>query len=196
MKRALLVLPALLLVTTLVCGSYGNSEVIGSATANVIVNVVANIAVGIYNPNVDAGEVREGPFSALIVFRVDANMEQLCLYVDATPLYKGNIYSLEGEVPPIPLDLSAGVLIDPILASPMDFASNIAQYSTALSPEEMYDIPLAMRTNTICFESSQDNHFSQEVIVVVTWNQDDPEKPVGEYSGKVRLWAIPVPEVP
>ena len=37
------------------------------------------------------------------------------------------------------------------------------------------------------FESSQNGHFSQEVAVTCTWNQDDPEKPQGEYSGWVVL---------
>jgi hypothetical protein len=49
-------------------------------------------------------------------------------------------------------------------------------------------------TETKAYESSQNNHFSQNVNVVVTWNQDDPEKPMGEYSGCVRLTALVLPE--
>ena len=58
-----------------------------------------------------------------------------------------------------------------------------------------YDQPViidgfpGMQTETLSFESAQNNHFSQQVDLVVTWTQDDPEKPMGEYSGKVKMWA-------
>ena len=44
-----------------------------------------------------------------------------------------------------------------------------------------------MMTESLRFESSQNNHFSQDVFVTVTWIQIDPEQPTGEYSGRVRI---------
>jgi hypothetical protein len=46
-----------------------------------------------------------------------------------------------------------------------------------------------MMTESIIFESAQNNHFSQQVDLVVWWIQDDPEKPMGEYSGCVGMTA-------
>ena len=48
---------------------------------------------------------------------------------------------------------------------------------------------LGLQTDYIGFESSQPGYFSQNVFVTVAWNQDDPEKPQGQYSGLVTLLA-------
>jgi hypothetical protein len=138
---------------------------------------------------VDAGTVQTGEFCATITFRVDANLQQVCLLVEASPLYKGDDPNGE-EVPPIPLDLSSGVEISPTNAYPLGGRDKIASY---LEDSMIGNFP-AKKTESICYESSQNNHFSQDVLVTVCWNQDDPEKPTGEYSGKVRLTALLLPE--
>jgi hypothetical protein len=52
------------------------------------------------------------------------------------------------------------------------------------------------RSETIGFESSQNNRFSQDVTVTVCWDQDDDEKPMGEYSGVVKLTSMIFPSSP
>ena len=187
MKKVLFILPALLLVSGLV--AYADME--GSASAHVYVKVDPNVAVGA-EAIVDAGTVQTGDFTATIKFRVDANLQAVYLYAAASPLYKGDDPT-NNDVLPIPLELSAGIEIAPTNANPMEGGSNVAGYTSAAVDIEGFP---GITTEMICFESSQNNHFSQDVFVTVVWNQDDPEKPTGEYSGKVKLWALLMPEIP
>ena len=197
--RSIVTLTAVLLASTVVYSNEGEPindlEPIGSAEAHVFANVVPNIAVAFAGPanGVFAGDVRFGEFSAQIPFRVDANMQSLCLYVDATPLYKGDVYNRDPLVDLVsPIPLMTTVVISPDFANPLDGADNEAELITPVPAAEISDVPGALRSESICFESGQDGHFSQGVIVTVTWDQDDPEKTQGQYSGVVKLWAIPV----
>ncbi len=45
----------------------------------------------------------------------------------------------------------------------------------------------------LTFESNQDGRFSSDIDVTVTWDQDDPTKPEGNYRGFVTLYAVIVP---
>ena len=193
MKRVLKTLPALMLVPALMLAAgtvRGDTE--GSASAHVYVVVDPNVAVSAETPIVDAGTVQTGEFSATICFRVDANLQMVYLYAAASGLYKGDDPT-GSEVPPIPLNLSAGIEIAPTNANPVEGGSNIANYQ---SDQVDIDGFSAVTTDMICFESSQNNHFSQSVYITVWWIQDDPEKPTGEYSGKVKLWAVLMPDQP
>ena len=188
MKKAMLILSVVaLLVAAAMNTSFADTS--GCAVADVYVIVDPNITVGANTPIVSAGTVQTGDFSALINFRIDANKESVCIYVEASPLYKGNDPS-NNEVLPIPLNLSEGVVIDPANANPFAAGSNVASYIGAGDPIDGFP---TQRTETICFESSQNGHFSQDVLVTVVWNQNDPEKPMGQYSGKVRMCAMLLP---
>ena len=100
MRRGVRHLAALLL---LAAAARGDSQ--GSASAKVYVDVRPNIALAAMRANVDAGTVRLNGFHTTIRFRIDANLECLWLYVEATPLFKAD--DPRGtEVAPIPLDTS------------------------------------------------------------------------------------------
>jgi len=158
----------------------------GSATVTVHARVDPNVAVSARSSVVDAGTVQTGDFTATCEFRVDANKQQVSLYACASDLYKGDDPA-NREVAPIALKLSSGIVITPTHASPMAGGSNVAAF---VGPTELIGGFPCRRTETVVFESSQNNRFSQSVFVTVTWTQDDPEKPMGEYSGKVRLVAF------
>jgi hypothetical protein len=51
----------------------------------------------------------------------------------------------------------------------------------------------AWQTDYLTIESSQGGHFRQYVTTSVCWDQNDPEKPEGEYGGVVALWGFVVP---
>ena len=188
MKKTLIGLSVLALFAIVgVAQTY--ADLSGSADADVYVVVNPNVTVGANTPIVNAGTVQTGEFSATINFRIDANKEQVSLFVEASPLYKGDDPT-NADVPPIPLNLSKGVDITPANANPLAAGSNNAQYIG--SGDVILDFP-TQRTQTIAFESSQNGHFSQDVLVQVWWLQDDPEKPMGEYSGKVRITALLLP---
>ncbi|MBL7048480.1 MAG: hypothetical protein ISR96_02990 [Nitrospira sp.] len=165
------------------------ADLTGDATAHVFAVVNPNVTMSTNTPIVDAGSIQTGDFTATINFGVHANKEAVTLFVEASPLFKGDD-PLNSEVLPIPLNFSEGVVIDPANANPMAGADNIADYLGAGA--NIGDFPTAV-TEAIEFESSQNNRFSQDVLVIVTYNQDDPEKPMGEYSGAVRLTALLMP---
>ncbi len=155
-----------------------------AATSHVFVKVVENIAVRSLAAVVSAGEIQTGAFSATLPFRLDANSESVILGVAASSLYKGD----DPLAPTVgPIGLFDGVKIEPTDASPLAGGSNVAQYQT---PGEVVGGFPTLRTNDITFESSQNNHFSQNVAVTVSWFQNDAEKPTGEYSGVVKLYAM------
>lgn len=176
------------LLAFMVAGFSGESyaDMSGEATAHVYVVVNPDIAVQPLTANVDAGSVQYGNFSATVRFRVDANKEAVVLGAGASPLFKGDDPS-SSIVSPIPL--AAGVTISPTNANPVQGGSNVANYQ---SPCDVASFP-GLCTNSIIFESSQNGHFSQDVSLTFTWNQDDHEKPMGEYSGKVKLIAFLLP---
>jgi hypothetical protein len=160
------------------------ADTTGYAWGHVYVNVVSNVAVSVITPNVPLGSIQTGVFPGEITFRVDANAEQVCLSVAATQLYKGDDPT-NPTVTPIALAQSLGALIEPTNASPMNGGTNVGMYSAPYD----YNGFLGMQTDYICFESSQPGYFSQPVFVTVAWNQDDAEKPQGQYSGFVCLFA-------
>jgi len=156
----------------------------GMATAHVYVNVVPNVSVGVLTPNVDLFTIQTGLICGQIIFRIDANSEQVCLAVGPTYLYKGDDPT-DPIVDPILVSVEDGALIEPTDANPLAGGSPFADYMFAYN----YNGFLGWQSEFICFESSQPGYFSQDVYVTVWWNQDDPEKPQGEYSGFVTLWA-------
>jgi hypothetical protein len=154
------------------------------ATAHVYVLVNPNIAVGVITPNVDLFTIQTGIFPGQIIFRVDANAEQVWLSVGPTFLYKGNDPN-NTQVAPIVLAQDLGALIEPTNAYPIAGGTNVGEYMYSLNHNGF----VGMQTNYIAFESSQPGYFSQDVFVTIWWNQDNPEKPQGEYSGFVTLYA-------
>jgi hypothetical protein len=158
-----------------------------SATAHVYVDVVANIAVMAMAPTFDLGSIQTGEFSGTIPFRVDANTEKVRIGAAASNLYKGDEPDTVW-VDPILLfrpDGLGGIEILPHNANPVMGGGNFAPFDQPV----IIDGFQGFNTGTITFESAQNNHFSQQVDLVVTWTQPDPEKPMGEYSGKVKMTA-------
>jgi hypothetical protein len=155
----------------------------GEAVAHVWVDVVANVAVGVATPNVDIGEVAYGKFPAQVVFRVDANVESVKLTVVATDLYKGDDPASIFVIP-VCTDAGEGALVQPTNANAMAGHGNLLAWTggdTTLNGMN------AVQSETVEFESGQNGHFSQDVMVTVKYNQIDPELPKGEYSGFVKL---------
>ena len=51
------------------------------------------------------------------------------------------------------------------------------------------------KTESIILEASDAGHFSQNVTTTVYWNQDDNEKPTGDYLGVIKLMALIPPQI-
>lgn len=165
------------------------ADLTGSATAHVRVNVSPNVAIQAVNLTIDAGSVQTGDFTATIDYRVDANKQEVSLWSAVSPLFKGNDPT-NLDVVPIPINLSAGVNMQPANGNATGGHSNTAVYLGAGPTVDGFP---TMLTETVEYSSSQNNHFSQNVRVIVTWTQDDDERPTGEYSGVVQLTALLLP---
>ena len=169
-----------------------------SATCHVFVEVDANVGVMPVDPYFDMQSIQTGVFTGIVPFMVDANTQKVRLGAAASYLYKGDDPDTVW-VPPIMLMMEAdefgpaGIEIVPVSANPVGGGDKRAIYTQAT---EVCGFP-GMLTESIVFESAQNNHFSQQVDLHVTWDQDDPEKPMGEYSGCVALFAwIVLPGTP
>jgi hypothetical protein len=183
----------ILAIAGLLLGSAGlaYADLEDNATCHVYVDVNANIGVMPIDPHFDLGGIQTGIFSGIIPFRVDANTEQVMLSAAATHLYKGDDPD-SLWVDPIELYMGfdefenpAGIDIIPEHGSPIGDHSVRCAYTQGYALDGF----IGMQTESVIFESAQNNHFSQTVDLVVTWDQVDPEKPMGEYSGFVALFA-------
>jgi hypothetical protein len=188
MKRTLIVLAVAGLLMAWAGFAYADPE--DAATCHVFVDVDPNIGVMPVAPYFDLGSVQTGPFTGIIPFRIDANTQQVRIQAAASYLFKGND-PLGTEVPPILLCMEPddfgppGIDIFAANANPVGGGGHRAVYS---QQSDVDGFP-GWSTDSITFESSQNNHFSQQVDLHVTWVQDDPEKPMGEYSGAVAMFA-------
>lgn len=179
------VLLTLVLLVALSLGAYADTN--AKVSASVFATVNPNISAGVITSLVDAGTHQTGLFAADIVFRIDANAEAVNMYAEASPLYKGEKI-INPEVTPIPLDFAKGIVINPDDAEPFPGYTDKAEYLGG-TPGDIGGYPTVL-TKTIPFESSQAGHFSQNVVLTVTWDQNDPERPQGIYWGKVGLTAF------
>ena len=171
-----------------------DSQGANSAQAMVHVRVFVNpnVAVSAVNQTVDAGAVQTGNFTASIDFQVHANLQEVSFQVSASPLFKANDPT-QTIIAPIPLNLTAGAVIQPLNGNATGGHSNTAAF-TGTGPVVL-GFP-TWTTEVVQYSSAQASRFSQNVNVKVTWNQGDPELATGEYGGVVQLTALVLPIVP
>jgi hypothetical protein len=179
--RLLAILLALVLCTGVAMADRENS-----ASAQVAVQVVENVSVGVVTPLVDLGSVQTGPVAGQITFRVDANVQVVNLQIAVSNLYKDDVPDSAWQ---IPVNLHAGVAVvnsDKIREQPSG-SDNVLPFKggTAVGPYKT-----GLVTESLPFSAGQNGHFSEDVVVQCTWNQPDPELPRGEYSGMVVFTAM------
>ncbi len=165
------------------------ADLSGSAVASVYVNVNPNIAVTPATPIVDAGTIQTGDFWAIIKFTIGANLETVNMTLEASDLWKGDD-PLNSDVLPIPLKSDAPAEITAQYGNEINAGDNKALWNGPGANIGNYP---TKTTETVTYESSQNGHFSQDVSCKIFYNQADPEKTVGQYSGKVKLTAFITP---
>ena len=160
-----------------------------TASCPVFVDVLPIIAVTAGSSENILDPIQQGWFTGHIPFQVHANTQKVEMWAVASVLHKGGIFHVDppdSMVPPILLAPQSKAGIYPELASPVGGEDNLVAY-VGLEPIDGFR---AFRTEHVVFESAQNNRFSQLVDLEVTWNQDNPEKPMGLYSGRVKLYAM------
>jgi len=160
------------------------ADPVGDAVVEVHAEVVSNISVTPATPIVDVGDIQIGDLIGNIPFIVHANTEAVKIYVTASDLYKGDD-PVNPTVPMIPLNMTAGAVIDPTGANVYGGGSNVAPFTTSAT---IGDFP-AMQTDPIVFESKDNGLFSHDVLVTVQWILSNNEQPQGDYGGRVMLTA-------
>ena len=154
----------------------------GDAIATATVEIIPNITIDQSPTGADMQEIQFGLFSGDFVFRIDSNLQYVTIGVSASDLYKGG--QTGGEVLPIPVADSEGVLVNPEFSN-----AALLVYNTDEEVNGLLGSTFTPRE----FESTQSGHFSADVDVRVTWDQDDAEKAQGDYSGYVKLFALIIP---
>ncbi len=181
MKKLFLVAAALSLLFV----TAARADLESSAVAHVYVNVSENVGVQASTPIVDAGSIQTGDFTATAQFSVQANQEQLQLLVDASDLWKGDDPT-NTDVSPIVVKTSEGADVKAANGNPLAGQSTVLPF---VGTDTVNGFP-TQKTAVRTYESSQNGIWNQLVTVKVTYNQPDPLKPKGEYSGVIRLTAM------
>jgi len=198
-----------MLTVVVVLLAMGSTVVMGqaieaSATRDVYATVTPGLTV-VPGPSgsVDIGSVGGvGTLTGTVEFNVHANVQEVDFYVVATCLYKGDDPFSEYIIPVA----GPGCTVDPALGNAVQPADNdlIWTSETLISANAiddgtvtvsntanlLFNSMLASQSEQQEFESGQNNRFSQNVDVIVTWEQIQPELPVGVYSGFVKLVGV------
>lgn len=182
---------AITAVALMMLGGFASAQTVptilsGEATAHVRVEVVANIAVGVLTPDVNVGQVAYGVFQAQITFRIDANVETVKIQIVATDLYKGDDPASAFKIPVKTGAAGDGALVQPTNGNAKGGHSNLLAW---LAGEVILNGMNGVQSEAVDYESGQQGHFSQNVLVTVKYDQKDAELPKGEYSGWVKLIA-------
>lgn len=170
---------------TLLVAGIAFADVDDSAQMEVFVEVSANMSVQPGAPFIDLGSIQMGEIYGYIPFIVDANTQTVKFYGAVSQLFKG-YDPTNPEVLPIDILVDAGVDFSAPNANPTGGFDNHVEY---IGDTTINGFP-GKFTEWIEFESSQNNRFSQTVSMDMTWIQDDPEKPMGEYGGYVEFFAM------
>ena len=156
------------------------------ATTKVYVTVDPNVAIRADQTVWQIGSVQQGGFNALVTWRVDANSQFVNMQLEASDLWKGDDPT-NSEVAPIPLAVNTPALVKPVNGNETNSGDNLLAWGGG--PGTVSGYP-TQKTEVGTFESSQNGHFSQQVVTTVRYNQNDPEKPQGQYSGVIRLYVL------
>jgi hypothetical protein len=154
------------------------------------VRVDPTLLVGETNQGTSLGRIGMGEVCGTLQWRIDANQENVRFTVGASDLWKGGDPRQPGARP-IPLLREGGVEMDVEYGGPIRGQDRYARFTGQTTQG---GFPMFV-TESITFTSSQAGRFSQYVTTSLCWNQSDPEKPKGQYSGIVYLWVVVLPRV-
>lgn len=167
------------------------ADLVSDSSARVHVKVDPDIAVSAINSNVDMGSIQRGIITGKVDFRVDANKQYVAISVAASPLFKGDDPLYAGSDAVAPIDLVGEATIAPDNGTePISGANSVKVPLTKIGT--IGNFP-SLGSSDTTFESAANGHFSQVVHTTFQWNQNQLEKPAGDYSGKVKLVATVLP---
>ena len=157
-----------------------------TGVARVLVTVPPSIAVAPIQPLWDLSTVQKGSFSAIITWRVEANVQSIQMMLEASDLYKADDPS-NTEIAPVPLDSTRPA---DILAEHATATNGAGSGVSWIGPGAPINNFPTMRSDTVIYESSQLGTFSQLVTTRVYYDQQDAIKPMGQYGGRVRITTL------
>jgi hypothetical protein len=168
-------------------GSAAYAQTSSSAIAQVRVQLLPKISVSAVTQVVDLGSLRSGTMGANVVYHVDANRSEVTAFVEVSDLYRMQDPSV--QVGPIPLNKAAGILVQQGSGASWHVANSrlsISAPGSVIDGHPTYKSDVGHLTSTRSI-------FSNNVIVHVTWEQNDPDRTPGEYRGVVRLTTTILP---
>ncbi len=157
-----------------------------SAVGRVLVNIRPAVRVDLPQDAVVADH-QTGDLAVTLTFNVEANSQDVGLFVEASDLHLGDD---PATADPVKLKASAPPRIVPQYARPLDQSGGSAAWEAPGVPVGGFSTTAGRQVR---FESFQPGRFSQGVDVTVVWDQDDPRKTPGQYGGRVRLTVLVTP---
>ena len=152
----------------------------------VVAQILPNIAVDA-GPDIRLAALQTGSVAGDLPFRIDANTQWILLTVYASNLYKGND---PNSVYIIGLDSAVPAEISVVGGNPVPYPASFVE------PVDVFSGFLGYCTEDIAIENGDNGHFSQDLSIALSWLNEDPELPMGDYSGWVKLIGAVLPGGP
>jgi hypothetical protein len=162
-----------------------------SDAAGVLANPKPTIAVQAKTPLVTVGPIRAGDFCATVAFNVGATSERVHLYLEASDLWHSGDPTDPRKVGPITLNTGRPAQIIAQIGRGAHGSHDAASWRGTGDPISGFQ---SRKTETVVYESGQGGQFNQDITCKVWYTQPTPDKTAGQYSGKVRLTALVMPE--
>ncbi len=180
------------LAITLLVGAPCHAAMRASAEATVIVTVVPTITVVSKTAVASAGvavPTQTNDFHIDIAWSIGSNLDEVKFTLEASDLFKGD-NPLDTSVTPIPLNIGRPAEIVLQSGSKVDGNNNEAAWKGRGNNIGNYP---TQTTETVTCRSSDRGRFSQDVVTKIWYTQSQPDKPTGNYSGRVRLTTVATP---
>ena len=152
----------------------------------VVVEILPNIAVEA-GGDIRLAALQTGDVSGDLPFRIDANTQWILLTVQASNLYKGNDPNSSYI---IGLDATVPAEISVVGGNPVPYPAEF------MEPVDVFSGFNGFATEEIAIENGDNGHFSQDLSIALSWLNEDPELPMGDYSGWVKLIGAVLPGGP
>jgi hypothetical protein len=149
----------------------------------VTVRIQPNIAVEA-GPDVDMTALQAGEVSGDFPFRVESNSQEIEISVQASHLYKG---SDPNSLNMIELSKNEQAEIFVKGANPRPYKGT---FSRAVDVHGGFRGYVA---DPVIMESGDRGFFSNDMEIGLTWTNNDPELPVGQYTGYVKVIGVVLP---
>jgi len=168
----------------------GIGAIQASATTTAVLDIEPQVAVQPRTPTIRVIHAGTGEIEVTAEFMIGANVPVVDMYVEATDFFFMSGSDAAPSVAPVPLLESGGVYVQADGATNISGGANPLPFVGRGDPVEGLE---SQKTDHVTYQSNEPYAFNHVVAVTVTWIQEDPNKPAGQYAAKIKLTCLAVP---